>query len=230
MTKDSLSERLAFLKTGVDEQLKLGPKILQAQDGAIYQVDFLAIAVLHRSMALIRGFCLLIEEKNFTCAAPLIRLQLDNLLRFYAAFIVADPHDFAHQVLRGEQIRKMRDRSGKKLTDAHLVKMMSSEYDWIKRVYEHTSGYIHLSSKHMFNTIGDTSETERTARFSIGTTDQYITDAIRFEAVEAMISITNALMRYLMGWAVTKDNPNVIQKMKRGSQQDKISATGKPRP
>ena len=101
MTNTHLTERLEFLKSGIDAQLKLGLRIMQAHGGAIYPLDLLSNAVLHRSMSLISGFCAMIEAKNFICAAPLLRLQIDNLLRFYAAFVVSDPHEFAMEAVQG---------------------------------------------------------------------------------------------------------------------------------
>ena len=214
MANNQLTEKLAVLRSGIDAQLKLGLKIMKAHGGAVYPLDFLSSAVLHRSMSLISGFCTMIEANNFICAAPLLRLQIDNLLRFYAAFIVSDPHEFAMEVFRGKRIRDLRDASGIKMTDHHLVTLLSAQFDWIERVYEHTSGYIHLSSKHIFNTLQGDAKTEKVS-MCVGPTDEYIPDSIRIEAVEAMVETTSALMQYLDGWGFTKDNPEVVKAMKR---------------
>ena len=64
MTKDRQTERVAFLKSSEEVQLKLGLKILTAHDGALYPHDLLASAVINRSVELIKGFCLMIEEKK----------------------------------------------------------------------------------------------------------------------------------------------------------------------
>ena len=218
MADKQLTDRLAFLRSSIDAQLKLGLKIMKAHGGAVYPLDFLSSAVLHRSMSLVNGFCTMIEAKNFICAAPLLRLQIDNLLRFFAAFIVSDPAEFAMEVFRGKQIRNMLDASGKRMTDRHLVNLLSEQYDWIDRVYEHTAGYIHLSSKHIFNTLQADEKTDGKVSICVGPTDEYIPDSIRLEAVEAMAEITRALMRYLDGWAFTKDNPEVVKKMKESQQ------------
>lgn len=219
MTETRLIERLAFLRSGIDAQLQLGLRIMNAYGRALYPLDFLSSAVLHRSMSLISGFCEMIEAKNFICAAPLLRLQIDNLLRFYAAFVVTDPHEFAMEVVKGKQVRSLRDASGKKMTDRHLVTLLSKEYDWLERVYEHTSGYIHLSSKHIFNTLGNNGDAEGEIDMYIGQSDNYISDSIRLEAVEGMIEITKVLNRFLEGWALTKANPEAVKKKKDGGDQ-----------
>jgi hypothetical protein len=223
MSDNDLANRLAFLKTGIDAQLQLGLKIMKAYGGAVYPLDLVSSAVLHRSMSLIAGFCAMIEAHNFICAAPLLRLQIDNLLRFYAALIVSDPHEFAIEVFRGKQIRDLLDAQGKKMTDHYLVTLLSKEYDWIARVYKHTSGYIHLSSKHIFNTIHNNGTTEGKISISAGQSDEFIPDSIRLEAVEAMIAVTQALNRYLERWAFTKDNPSFAQKEQHKGELGKAS-------
>src|SRR6516162_1393286 len=70
-----------------------------ADNGAVYPVDLLANAVINRSINLLRGYCDLVEKRNFICAAALLRLQLDNCLRFSAVFLVSSCHDFATEVL-----------------------------------------------------------------------------------------------------------------------------------
>jgi hypothetical protein len=83
--------------------------------------DILAVAVLNRSMCLVSGFASLVEAQNLVAAAPFVRLQLDNGLRFFAASLVDSADDFTMQVLNGTVIRKIKDKSGKNLTDQYLV-------------------------------------------------------------------------------------------------------------
>lgn len=97
----------------------------------------------------------MIKARNFICAAPLVRLQLDNSLRFYAAFLVEEPHELAKAFIDGKSIRSFRERGSKeKLTDRILVDRLSLHHSWIKEAYKQASGYIHLSEKHFFNVIG----------------------------------------------------------------------------
>ena len=134
-------------------------------------------------MCLVSGFCDLIERKNFICAAPLVRLMLDNLLRFYAVWLVDKPHDFATEILiEGKEIRKIKDRNGKKMTDKYLADQLSKEYKWISNTYRETSGYIHLSSKHYFNTVHEVHDKERSVTTAIGSVDTSITNEVREEA------------------------------------------------
>src|SRR5436309_1171588 len=81
------------------EQSHVGKQMLEAHNRALYMFDLLAIAALNRSAGLCSGFRQLIRSRNFICAAPLIRLQIDNALRLYAGSIVRDPRGYALSVL-----------------------------------------------------------------------------------------------------------------------------------
>src|SRR5215471_9979911 len=116
---------LAKLATLQEKQTDIWLRMLQAYGGAFYPLDMLAVGALNRSAALGAGFRGLIEQRNFLCAAPILRLQLDTALRFYAAFIVEDPHAFASAVLKGTPVRKLKDKSGTFMHDAHLVSCLS---------------------------------------------------------------------------------------------------------
>jgi hypothetical protein len=91
---ESLEESLAKLVPLDEAHLELGKQMFNAFGGALYGMDLLAAGALNRSKAHIAGFRQLIEAKNLICAGALLRLQLDTALRFHAAFLVEQPHDF----------------------------------------------------------------------------------------------------------------------------------------
>jgi hypothetical protein len=117
----TIRKQIAELRARHGEHLILGSAFLGSKGSALYKLDVLAIAVLDRSLALLRGFCDLVEGRNMIAAAPLLRCQLDNGLRFLAPSLVADPHDFAEKVARGIAVRKIKDRGGKLMVDSYLV-------------------------------------------------------------------------------------------------------------
>jgi len=208
----SLTEKIEQLRHHVNSYKELWLMTAKADGGAIFPVDMLSTAVTHRAMCLVSGFCDLIERKNFICAAALVRLMLDNLLRFYAVWLVDNPHDFATEFLKGKEIRKIKDRNGNKMTDKYLVDQLSKEYPWLSNTYRETSGYIHLSSKHYFNTVREVHDKERSITTAIGPFDTSITNEVREEAIDAMLEISNAVMRYLYGWAHTKKTKAISTK------------------
>ena len=219
MSKDlapALKADLVKIESRKNDHLELGLQMFKAYGGTLYGLDMLAIGALKRSMAHCAGFTRLLEDSNFICAASILRLQLDNALRFYAAFLVDKPHDFATAVLAGTPVRKLKDREGKLMRDAYLVESLSREYPWIPRVYKETSGYIHLSEKHIFNAIAGFDANENSAQIEISSEDIDLPESIYAEAIQAFIASTDIFLRYVKGWIFTKANPEVVAKRLHG--------------
>jgi hypothetical protein len=213
----TVTDAVQTLRASKEAHLDTGMYMLK--EGDLFPLDLLAVATLNRSLCLIAGFTILIESKNFISAAPLFRMQLDNCLRFSAAWMVEEPHDFARQVLHGVQIRRLKDRGGRFLTDRHLVEQLAIEHPWVKSTYEQSSGYVHLSDKHIFNCMTLTSLEERSVSLKIGEGDNELSDALYLELVIAFIEATNLLLRFAHGWAFTKDNANAVAEMKRQDER-----------
>jgi hypothetical protein len=202
MEEKSIEERLLELEGYERKFFDLGQYMFEPKRVHLYHLDLLATAVMDRSLSVIFGFTSQIRTNNYTCAAPLVRLHLDNLLRFHAAYISEDCHQFSKRVLDGEHIRNLQDKKGKKMRDSYLVAELSKEYPWIKGVYEETSGYVHLSNKAMFNS-SQIKESGKIA-FSVSRYDRWLTDKSKIEAIDCMKEITEILYKYLHGWTVTK--------------------------
>ncbi len=154
----------------------------------------------------------MLRSRNFIAAAPLIRLQLDNLLRLSAGTLVHDPHKFAMDILEGTPVKKQKDISNNFMTDSYLLEILSKKYSWIKDVYNGTSGYIHLSEKHIINSMcaGDK---KGALNFKITDSDAFVTEDDYLLAVDSFRKSTEALFEYALGWAKTKENPKVAAEM-----------------
>lgn len=215
----TVKEALLVLLEAKEAHLKLGEQMHEAYGGAVYPMDFLVTAVLNRSMCLISGFAMLIEHRNLVAAAPLLRMQLDNGMRLSAAWQVSDPHQLAMRVLAGDSIRTMADRSGKKMTDQYLADALATEYPWIPSVYEHTSGYVHLSDKHIFNAIQSKSD-DRAVTIKISDQDSFAVDDPYLEAIGAFIECTKLVLRYSHGWVYTKDHPEVTKQWQKEAKSN----------
>jgi hypothetical protein len=198
----TVEERTKQLRSIESEHTKLAEKMLMAAEGSVYPMDILTAAVLKRSVSLLVGFCDLIEKRNFVAAAPLLRLQLDNVLRFQGAWLVRDPHQFAQDILAGKRVRDLRDRDGQKMTDAYLLQNVSKEYPDFNEAYDHLSGYVHLSDKHIFNVMK--LDNDRQFNMTIGPTDSYIEDETYLEALFGFFKVTGVLFRYVQGWIDAK--------------------------
>ena len=202
-----IQKALEELRTYREKHLSLGEMVIKADNGAFFPLDILVVATLNRSLCLLRGFIDLIQSQNLIAAAPLIRLQIDNCLRLSAGTLVKDPHKFALNVLDGIPIRNQRDMSNEKMTDAYLVKSLSERYPWIEGVYSGASGYIHLSEKHIFNSMKARSE-EFTLDIKITDRDAFVTDDVYLRAIYDFQRATDVLFDFVYAWAYTKAYPD----------------------
>ena len=64
-------------------------------------VDLGFSPLLKRSLQLTDGFIAMIKARNLTCAAALLRLQLDNCMRLYALYIAEDRKAFINSLMAG---------------------------------------------------------------------------------------------------------------------------------
>ncbi|MEZ9858050.1 hypothetical protein AB4381_06145 [Vibrio splendidus] len=184
------------------ELLSLSGQIVKAGD--VFHMDILTMAVVNRALELSEGFKDLILSEKFLCAAPLLRLQIDNLLRYSAAWLVDKPHEFVAEVMKGTPVKNLKDASGKKMTDFYLVQKLSSDVPWVESVYEKTCGYIHFSESH-FHKVMLSTEDDGTFSIGIGSQSNQIPKETYIEAIEAFNAATLEISKYVFGWLKTKD-------------------------
>jgi hypothetical protein len=199
-----LEQALERLQASHQQLLDLAKAMLSNTD--LYPMDLLTIAVLNRSLSLLDGFVVLVRGSNTLAALHLVRMHLDSLLRYSAAWLVEDPHAFAMQVFAAKHVRNIKDRTGALMTDRYLVKALAVEYPWVSSVYEATSGYIHLSQKHYHSSTRKKAggKDERTIESVISKEDLFIPYSLKVEAAEAMLDITGRIYEYVFGWTDTK--------------------------
>jgi hypothetical protein len=205
--------------------LDLGMATLKADGGTFYPIDFLAVAVFNRSISLIKGFSSLIQVNNFNCASVLMRVHLDNLLRFYAIHCVQEPHHLASQILDGVRLSKLKARDGKSMTDKYLLDQLSLKLPWIQSVYEATSAFVHLSSTHIFSTlnIGEENEEGLHVQTIIGGDGSCrVEEDEILKSIVGMIDISQQIYVYLDGWRFTKENPNLVTGLKKSQECEKL--------
>lgn len=203
----TLEKEIVQLESKEQQLLDVARKLNSSK---FYPLDFLSNAVINRSLKLIFGFTTLIKDDNFIAASHLVRCHLDNIIRFSATWLVNDPHDFAEKVIDGVEINSLRDKNGKLMKDWYLRNLLNEEHPWITNVYKQSSGFIHLSSKHVFSTITAMDADNRTMQFSFSKKDGNIDIGVKIEAIQCMSEITDILLDYLSGWLFTKENPDKI--------------------
>lgn len=119
----------------------------------LFTEDLFFCASADRCIKLIDGIKIMLEERNLTCAGALLRLQMDNCMRTYAAFIAEDKNAVVNCVLDGAPIRHLKDKSGRKMTDGYLKEQITKLDSQFETVYNQASGFIHLSEKAFFQMV-----------------------------------------------------------------------------
>ena len=208
MIEELLSELETLNKAHLDE----ATAVMKAGGGALFPFDFLTLGVLNRSMSLTSGFVMLLRANNYVAATTLVRPQLDTFLRYAAGWLVADPHAFATETLRGTPVRKQKTLDGIAMTDRFLVDHFSQEYPWMGRVYSATSGFTHLSERHFFMNVTEVDSAKRPVAFSVTDKHDHIPQEILAEAITGFTEITKLVLHRVYSWGFTKDNPPVRPK------------------
>jgi len=206
-----LQARYKVLEQQIEAHINLGEKMLKADGGNVYTADLVMVAVLKRSLDLLDGIICLTDRWNFTSAAPLLRLQIDSLLKLvYLAYVgYADTVSIAildEGILdERKSFRKLKDSRGKLLTDARLRDYARPFYPWLDRVYEETSKLIHLSGKHLSSTVQSVDGKTRTSEIFVGTGSRNWLESEIDNFLDAFGCTTDALLKVVLGWVISKD-------------------------
>jgi hypothetical protein len=196
-----------------EEQIRAVAKLLmQPGEVEFFPLDFITIAVMNRALSNIYGFTGLIRQDNYGSAAALVRLHLDSLLRLYACWIYPRPHELANEILSGKPIDKFQDENGAMMHDSHLATRLSEQFPWIINVYKQTSGYIHLSNKHI--SLSSSINTENMMISGQISRFDHVSNEVKKEAINCMVEITNIQLEFLKGWNYTKRNPETVERIK----------------
>lgn len=183
--------------------IRLNSSMLKAGNN-IYPMDYFISGIIDRSISLIYGFETLIRTENFLAASHLVRPHLDNFIRLSTLWMVEDPILFVSEILKGKQINHMQDAKGKTMSDRYLKDMVSKEHPWISSVYDETSGFIHFSKKHIYNTIQSVDIDLGTIESFIGKKDRKVSNQSKLEAIICMIDITNHIVKQVFSYILEK--------------------------
>lgn len=209
MTEPGLADRLKRIEQLERELTRNGAAIL-GKAIHLTHADFFIFGALRRTLAQACGFRDLIEARNFPCAAAILRLQIDTAMRINALSLVADPDATCKAVLDGEQFNRLKDRDGKKMSDAHLREKLAKDYAWITPVYEQTSDFVHLSGRHFEVSIARTDDETRTAYFQISGRDPQRPDETYFEAVDTFFEATKLAGTLMLACLTARHQPESV--------------------
>lgn len=159
-----------------------------AHSTPMYTADQVMFGIMERQIGLIESMPAIFEEKNIHALAPLVRIQLDSLLRLHAFRIVESMDDLAHHIIQGKSLRKFKDREGQYLLDSHLVDTLKLELPWVESMYETLSGWVHFSESHILSAVSEC-DGELTLNVGVGSFRKKIPNKLFAEAKKALIEI-----------------------------------------
>ena len=198
------------LDSAVDELLTHDREIIDLGKrlGAesLYLPDLFVVGVLNRCLQLLHGFALLVRHRQLICAAPLLRMQLDNALRLFAGSLVESFDEFTTALLQGKRIDRMKAADGAKLTDRYLLQRLAAFADepWLERVYNSTSGYVHLSDAHLFRAVRAAAESGK-LHMRISRHEVDAPESMWLELVAAFDAATRLVLRVVQSWVANKE-------------------------
>jgi hypothetical protein len=170
--------------------------------------DFLLIAALNRTVNISKAYTTLIRDNNFIAAAPLVRINIDTLLRLYASIISEfDRNTFASKVMDGELIKKMKLKGTKKYLrdDTLYLELSKTEgMEWVEDIYKAGSSFIHLEKSHIFSSLKIADDKERIVNMTIGFHDAFIPESEKFGSTVWMNKSIDSIIQQAQIWMYEK--------------------------
>ena len=175
--------------------------------------DLCFCGLMDRSIRLTEGFIPMLEARNLTCAGALLRLMIDNCLRSFALMIAADEQQAINCILEGGELRKLKDKSGKSMTDKNLKEQIKEYDSLLPTVYDNTSGFIHFSEKAVYQSIYNT-ENNRIS-LQVGGELNEKRNANLLECASAYLHYYQFFLKFMEAeadWKKEFDNSNKMEK------------------
>ena len=196
-------ERVAAL---YDEHIAVHRAVIgQVGTGTLYPLDFFFAGVLKGSLDTVDAILTLAQAWNAIAAISLVRLHLDTLARL--AYVVEAPNgaEVGLGFVRGAKLRDLKDHAGSKLYDRALVDRLAERLPWATTVYDATNAFVHLSSRHVSQTVSavDDNPAQVSMRMGRGAPDWQERDIA--ELLASTIDITEEILEYVGAWARYKD-------------------------
>jgi hypothetical protein len=190
------------------ERLITNIYILPANTQLTYASLF-GMGIGRRAVAMSSGFRSMVEQCNSLAALPMVRMQLDTAIRFYAGFWVEDHEQFCRDVFTGKAINKMKCDQGCLMQDKYLVRRLAERNSWMTKLYDTASGYVHFSRKHIVEAVRVKADGD--GQMVIGPTDHDREPKDFLEIVQCMLHLNLILVFGLKDWFARMCNPDGVK-------------------
>jgi len=200
---DAVISALASLESDRENLLAAWKAMIGGDGAPMFPLDLLASGAVKRAVSSISAMKLLIDTWNMVSARSLLRTHIDTALRFSAAWLVQNPHEFTTLVISGQPINKLKDREGQRLTDARLVTVRSGDYPWLPNVYTNLCDYIHFWASHLA-AAAQSVDDDGSISLLISETDFDFPESSWIEVIDCFRESSSILVKFLDGYAITK--------------------------
>jgi hypothetical protein len=201
-----IAERMKSVEELEERHRTVGAALFEKCGRNLFPCDQLAMVVLDRSLNTVAGFVLLLKNHGYICGVALLRMQLDNILRFHGVVKSGDAHGAASSVSSGTQLRKLKDSRGRKMTDAILVDHLQERNPGVADIYNKCSGYIHLSDEHFLHFLARCGRDNEGRRLiAIGNNDDHLSLEHRYSLIDAFAVVTRGVLEAVSQWTLVRD-------------------------
>ena len=184
---DELDGRLQVLNELRKRIIELSKAII---GDTLYKEDFFFTSAMDRSVVLLDGISEMIKNRNLACGGILLRSQIDNCMRIFAAFIAESQTDFIDGFFVGKKISDMKDNRGNKMKD-YILRQRLAEYDAkLDLVCRNFSEYVHLAEKAFYSSVTTSSSEQYDIEFSVGL-------PLKEKANPVLLEVANAFVYYV---------------------------------
>ncbi|MGY5789579.1 hypothetical protein ACXHXM_04670 len=135
-------------------------------------------------------------------------MQLDTAMRINGIRFMQDAEGNIAQIFNGNlTYRKVKAADGSKMMDAYLKEKLTNEYEWVGKLYDDLSDFVHLSFRHFWPVMAGTDDENRIAYFAISAQDQKKDEANYFEVTDEFFRVTKLTWVILLGLLMARHSP-----------------------
>lgn len=165
-------------------------------------LDLVMLGAVHRTRHLLEAVRMLCDARNTIALDPLVRMQLDTLLRINAVLHEKEPYDVEVALISGEKVRNLKTVAGNKMYDKELLDLLNSDLPWVREIYEKYSDAIHFSTDHVQQSLRQAFFAPSDIDVNGNSQKQFIDDRL-CEAISDLLKVTRPLtasaISYLQG-------------------------------
>jgi hypothetical protein len=157
-------------------------------------LDLVMLAAMHRSRCLLEAAQMLCVARNTIALDPIVRLQVDTLLRVNAVQYEKDPYAVEIALCSGGNVRNLRTQDEKKMHDIELLdRLTNDDFPWLRDTYKKYCDAVHFSTIHVQQSLRQAFLTPVDFDANQMSQEQFIDECLR-EAVADLVMVTEPLV------------------------------------